>query len=155
MTVEEMVHAERVTHLDLGEYVVVESGASVRDTVAKMRTENRNCAFITREGRLIGIFTDRDVLRSTVDRPEIWDHPVDEVMTHDPQTVSANQPAGDALRLMDELHFRNVPVLSEDGEIVGNLTHFALLRFLADHFPKEVYNLPPEPDQFSEDRYGG
>jgi CBS domain-containing protein len=56
---------------------------------------------------------------------------------------------------MDAMHFRNAPVVNDDGKIVGNLTHFALIRYLADSFPEEVLNLPPTPDQFGEERFGG
>ncbi len=155
MSVADVLRTEKVTRLDLSEYVTIESGKTVRDSVQKMQAANRNCAFVLKERQLVGIFTDRDVLRVVVDRPEIWDHPIDDVMTHTPKTVNANQRAGDALEMMDTLRFRNVPVLSDDGTVVGNLTHFALIRYLADLFPKEVYNLPPTPDQFGEDRYGG
>ena len=80
---------------------------------------------------------------------------IDEVMTHNPHTVSADQTAGDALQLMESLHFRNTPVVDEDGKIVGNLNHLALIRYLAERFPEEVLNLPPEPDQYGEERFGG
>ena len=155
MSIEHELQAEKVTTLDLSEYIVVLSSTSVRETVAKMEESGHNCAFVTRDGTLIGIFTDRDVLRRIVDRPDLWDHPIEEVMTHHPHTVNASQTAGDALDLMEKLHFRNTPVVNDSGEIVGNLTHFALIRFLAERFPEEVLNLPPEPGQFGEDRYGG
>lgn len=155
MSIEHDLHAEKVTTLDLSEFIVVESGTSVRGTLSKMEAAGHNCAFITREGQLVGIFTDRDVLRRVVDRPDLWDHAIDEVMTHHPHTVNASQTAGDALQLMESLHFRNTPVVNDDGEIVGNLNHLALIRYLAERFPEEVLNLPPEPDQFGEERFGG
>lgn len=155
MSIEHELQAEKVTTLDLTEYVVIESGTSVRETVAKMEESDHNCAFITRAGKLVGIFTDRDVLRRVVDRPDLWDHAIDEVMTHNPHTVNASQTAGEALALMEGMHFRNTPVVNDAGELVGNLTHFALIRYLAERFPEEVLNLPPEPDHFGEDRYGG
>lgn len=155
MTIEQELHGEKVTHLDLSGYTQVETGTSIYKTIQKMREEGNNCAFVTDDNRLIGIFTDRDVMREVVDRPDIWDHSIDEVMTHNPKTVRANQLAGDALKMMDSLHFRNAPVLDDEGSIVGNLTHFAVIHYLADLFPEEVYNLPPEPDQYGEDRHGG
>ncbi len=155
MSVEHDLHTEPVAHLDLSEYTLIESGTSVRDTVAQMRTERHNCAFITQHGVLTGLFTDRDVLRRVVDRPELWDHPIEEVMTHQPQILRAVQPTGDALQIMNERHFRNTPILEDDGTIAGNLTHFSIIRYLADHFPTEVYNLPPKPDQYAEEREGG
>ena len=155
MSIEQDLHTEKVTQLDLSEYTLVETGSSVRDAIQKMRAERHNCAFITKDGQLVGIFTDRDVLRGVVDRPEVWDHPVDEVMTHNPKFCTADQSAGDALGLMDSMRFRNAPVMDDKGKIVGNLTHFALIRYLADLFPEEVYNLPPMPDQYGEERHGG
>ncbi len=155
MTIERDLHTEPVAHLDLSEYTLIESGTSVRDTVAKMRAEKHNCAFITHDGKLTGLFTDRDVLRRVVDRPDLWDHPIEEVMTHQPKTIHADQPTGDALRIMNDFHFRNAPILNEDGTIAGNLTHFSIIRYLADHYPESVYNLPPQPDQYAEEREGG
>ena len=149
------LHEEQLTHLDLSEFTLVASGASVRDTIGKMRAERHNCAFVTRDGRLVGIFTDRDVLREVVDRPQIWDRPIDEIMTHQPRTIAADQTAGDALHLMNELRFRNVPVIDATGAIKGNLTYFALIRYLADLFPEQVYNLPPKPDRYGSERHGG
>jgi CBS domain-containing protein len=155
MSIEHDLHTEPIAHLDLSEYTLVESGTSVRDTIAKMRAEKHNCAFITKKGKLTGIFTDRDVLRRIVDRPDLWDHPIEEVMTHRPKTLRAGQPTGDALKIMNDLHFRNTPVLEEDGGIAGNLTHFSIIRYLADHYPEAVYNLPPQPDVYAEEREGG
>ena len=155
MSIEHDLHAEKVTALDLSAFTTVEAGMSIRDTLARMKAEGANCAFITRDGHLVGIFTDRDVLRGVVDRPEIWDHDISEVMTHDPHTIQSDQTAGDALQLMESLHFRNIPVLKPGGEIAGNLTHFALVRYLAEHFPETVLNAPPEPDVFGEERHGG
>ncbi|GAB4580597.1 MAG: hypothetical protein Fur0022_33390 [Anaerolineales bacterium] len=155
MTIERDLHTEPVAHLDLTEYTLVESGTSVRDTVAKMRAEKHNCAFVTEGGQLTGLFTDRDVLRRVVDRPDLWDHPIEEVMTHQPKTIHADQPTGDALRIMNDFHFRNAPILNEDGTLVGNLTHFSIIRYLAEHYPQSVYNLPPQPDQYGEAREGG
>jgi len=154
-SVEQVLHNELLSNLDLSAYTQVPSGTSVRETVQKMRVEGHNCAFITRGDSLIGIFTDRDVLREVADRPQIWEHAIDELMTHNPQTVKINQTTGDALRLMDELHFRNVPVLTPNGKIAGNLTFFALIRYLADLYPEQVYNLPPTPDHFGQERHGG
>ncbi|MFQ5616287.1 MAG: cyclic nucleotide-binding/CBS domain-containing protein [Anaerolineales bacterium] len=155
MSIEHKLHTEQVTQLSLNEFTTVESGVSVRDAIEKMRRERRNCAFITKDGNLAGILTDRDVLHRVVGHSDIWDHSIDEVMTPQPKSIKANQPTGDALKIMNELHFRNIPVLNEDGDIRGNITHFAIIRYLADHFPKGVYNLPPTHENFGEYRYGG
>ena len=154
MTLESNLQQEKVKHLDLSNFTKVESGTSVRDTIAAMRQQAHHCAIIMAGDSLIGIFTDRDILRKVVDAPETWDQPIDQVMTPTPITVNSNDPADAALALMDAKHFRNVPVLNKKGQVIGNLTHHAIIKYLADRFPESVYNLPPNPDQVTRRRDG-
>ncbi|MDX1520869.1 MAG: CBS domain-containing protein [Anaerolineae bacterium] len=154
MTLANDLKREQVIHLDLNRFTTVESGTSVRETVEKMQANSHHCAFITDKGSLTGIFTDRDILHRVVDSPDVWDQPVDTVMTPSPSTVKSNDAADAALALMDEKHFRNVPVVNDSGEVVGNLTHYAIIKYLADRFPESVYNLPPDPDQVTNNRDG-
>ena len=41
-----------------------------------------------------------------------------------------------------------------EGSIVGNVTHRILIRFLTDRFPREIYNLPPDPEMIPKTREG-
>ncbi|MEM7031650.1 MAG: CBS domain-containing protein [Chloroflexota bacterium] len=154
MSLENDLQQEQVIHLDLTEFTVVDGETSVQETVKQMREADHHCAFVTKNDVLEGIFTDRDILRKVVGTPEVWSRPIKTVMTASPLTVAAADPADKALALMDEKHFRNVPVLDEQGQIVGNLTHYAVIKYLCDRFPESVYNLPPDPDQVADDRIG-
>jgi len=154
MSLEHDLRHELVAHLDLSQFTEVALGTSIRKTIERMRSKGHHSAIVTKEGVLAGIFTDRDLMRRVVDAPEIWDHPIDEVMTPSPFTVNLNDPAYTAFSLMDEKHFRNVPVVDDEGKVVGNLTHYAVIKYLADRFPESVYNLPPEPDQVASNRDG-
>jgi CBS domain-containing protein len=147
MSLERDLRAEKVGYLDLSYYTRVERGATVREVLARMRREGQGCALITEADRLVGIFTERDVLKKVIDRPETWDRPVETVMTADPDTVSPTELVATAMGLMNRGHYRNVPVLEADGTLVGNLTHYAILRFFSDRLQQEIYNLPPDPDQ--------
>lgn len=146
---------ERVKHFDLTQYSVVESGTTVSDTVSKLRSENRNCALVVQNGEVVGIFTDRDVLHKVVSVPDVWQKPVDEVMTASPFTVTQEDEVETAIMLMNARHFRNVPVVDADGKLVGNLTHYGLIKYFADQFPETIYNRPPEPGKVDSDRVGG
>lgn len=154
MSLEYDLRQEQVIHLNLTEFTAVEIGTSVKATIDKMRAESHNCAFVTEDGQLVGIFTDRDILRRVVDAPESWHRPIEDVMTPSPLSVKLTDPADAALNLMNQNHFRNVPVLDENGTVIGNLTHYAVIKYLADHFPESVYNLPPDPDSVASDRDG-
>jgi CBS domain-containing protein len=154
MSLERDLQEEQVGKLDLSHFITIEIGTSVKATIEKMRAENQRCAIIVDKGELVGIFTDRDILHKVVDARQTWELPVDDVMTPAPMTVNVKNRADMALALMDYKHFRNVPVLGDNGQVVGNLTHYAIIKYLSDRFPESVYNLPPNPEQVPQQRGG-
>ncbi|RME75841.1 MAG: CBS domain-containing protein [Chloroflexi bacterium] len=155
MSLEQDLQQEQVDRLDLSDFVTVEIGTSVGTTVKKMREAHHNCAIILDQGKLVGIFTDRDILQKIADQPETWSLPIDDFMTPSPLTVPASAPASEALALMDEHRFRNVPVVNQEtGEVIGNLTHYAIIKYLADRFPESVYNQAPQPNRVPRKRDG-
>ncbi len=155
MSLKKELRAEKVTHLSLAGFCQVSSGTPVNEVVAQMRAAGVNVCLILKGAQLAGILTDRDVLRKIAAHPETWDQPVDEVMTADPLSVASDTAALDALLLMDEKHFRNLPVLDADGAIVGNMTHQAVIKYLAGRYPTDILNLPPRPEQYPDQVEGG
>jgi CBS domain-containing protein len=147
MSLERDLQAERVGQLDLSAYTTVAPTARVGAVLEQMRCDRCGCALVVEEGRLVGIFTERDVLCKLVDVPEQWERPIHEFMTPRPDTVGPNDRVGAAMQRMNRGHYRNVPVVDAAGGVVGNLTHYAILQFFSDRFQHEIYNLPPEPDQ--------
>ena len=155
MSLEQELQTEKVAHLDLSGFCQIASGTSVRETLDRMRQAGHNVALIVDGNKLIGVFTDRDVLRKVAAEPETWDRPIDEVMTADPVTVPPDSTAADALWLMGDKHFRNLPVVGQHGTIMGNMTYRAIVGYLAARYPVEVLNRPLRPDQFPRQAEGG
>jgi CBS domain-containing protein len=155
MNLKEDLRTEQVTHLDLTGFCQVETGFTVRAVVEKMRQENVNVCLVMDQGNLVGILTDRDVLRRVADRREVWEKPVSSVMTPNPITIDQSASAADALWLMDEKRIRNLPAVDRTGKVVGNMTHQAIINYLAARYPIEILNLPPDPDQIPEQVDGG
>ena len=89
-------------------------------SAAKRMAEAFCSSILICEGeRLVGIFTERDLLVGVVAAGrEPSATPLAEVMTRDPDTIDAAAPVIDAIRRMDEGNFRHMPVL-EAGRIVG------------------------------------
>ncbi len=155
MSLENELRTEQVIHLDLSGFSQVASGVTVRAVLDQIRADEHNACLIVENGNLVGIFTDRDVLRKVVGRPDVLDGPIDDVMTRDPITIAPDSSAADALRLMDDNHFRNLPAIDADGSVIGNMTHLAIINYLAARYPVEVLNRPPEPDRFPRKAEGG
>jgi arabinose-5-phosphate isomerase len=75
-------------------------------------------------GMLRGLFTDGDfrrVVQGEDDRNALMARPIAEVMTDDPTTVRVGTLAYEALNVMDDREFDNVPVIAADGRAVGML----------------------------------
>lgn len=155
MSLEQELQTEQVSHLDLSGFCKVASGTAVNDTLAQMRSEKQNVCLVTDKSRLVGILTDRDVLRKVAANAATLAQPVDEIMTRNPVTVSPETAAAKALWLMDEKHFRNLPVVNNDGTIVGTMTHQSIVSYLAARYPIEVLNQPPIPNRFPNESDGG
>ncbi len=155
MSLKQELMNESVAHLDLSRFCQIASGTAVRQTLEEMRQHKTNVCLITSGSQLVGILTERDVLKKVATMPENLDKPVDTVMTANPITVTPNSSAADALWLMDEKKFRNLPVVNESGKLVGNMTHQAVISFLAARYPIEVLNRPPRSDQFPRKQEGG
>ena len=99
--------------------VVAGPSATVCDAARLMLHGNVGAILVVDEGRLVGIFTERDALVRVIacgrDPALVQLH---EVMTADPDTVEPGETFGYALLLMYERGFRHLPVV-EQGRPIG------------------------------------
>jgi len=85
---------------------------SVREAAIRMCEQHVGAMLILEKGRLIGIFTERDILNRVIaKRLDPDSTPLAQVMTADPRTISADKPLAHALVMMDEGGYRHVPVM--------------------------------------------
>jgi CBS domain-containing protein len=118
---------------------------SVTDAIRSMQSEHRGVVVVTEDGTLhakvVGIFTERDVLFRIVDQgrnPATL--PLAEVMTHDPECLRDDQTIADVLRMMSVGGFRHVPIVDGDGRPVHVVSVRDVVEFLVEAFPQEVLN---------------
>jgi CBS domain-containing protein len=119
---------------------------TVAEAVALMRHDRVGCVLVCDGGRLVGIFTERDLLRRVLGPGRPLSLPVREVMTPNPVAVHPKEPIGVAVRRMEEGGYRHLPVVDEAGRPVGVVSVKRIVHYLVEHFPATVYNLPPDPD---------
>ena len=77
---------------------------------------------VMNRGRLVGIFTERDIVRALSNSPDAPADPIGHWMTRTPQTVFGSDPVEDALHRMVSGGFRHLPVVDDKGEVVGMLS---------------------------------
>jgi CBS domain-containing protein len=132
-----------VSRLEPSDPHIVERTATVADAVGLMRHENVGCVLVCDSGRLIGLFTERDLMCRVlaVGKPLIL--PIAEVMTPDPVTVLPADTIRVAVRKMKAGGHRHLPVVDENSRPVGILSVKRVVRYLVEHYPAAVYNQPP------------
>jgi CBS domain-containing protein len=140
---------EPLNALPVQRAITLSPNASVTDAIRAMQREHRGCVLITDDGtarsKLIGIFTERDVLFRIVDRgrnPAAL--PIGEVMTADPETLSVHASVAYVLNKMSVGGFRHVPVVDDDHRPACVISVRDVVTFLVDAFPREVLNLPAD-----------
>ena len=155
MEIEERIKAVEVVALGMDPPVVADASTVLRDIVRRMRDDRSGCALLTSEGRLSGIFTERDLVLRIVGVEGALDQPVSDWMTPDPDRVQQRDPVLTAIRLMRRRGYRNVPVVDEADQVVGCGRHKDIVDYIAEVYPEQVLNLPPDPDQVVLEREGG
>ena len=88
------------------------------EAAERMTDEGVGSAVVLDGGRLIGILTERDVLRAVAGRVHSSDARVREWMTADPIVAGEETTAAESLETMMMHGFRHLPIV-EDGRVVG------------------------------------
>jgi CBS domain-containing protein len=132
----------------------IEPDRPVADAVALMRQESVGCLLVCEKGQLVGIFTERDLMRRVLAENLSLDTPVAAVMTPRPVVVHAKQSIGAAVHKMEEGGYRHLPVLDEADRPLGVLSVKRIVHYLVEHYTSTVYNLPPNPAAVSQIREG-
>jgi CBS domain-containing protein len=120
---------------------------TVADAVSLLRRERVGCLLVVRDGELVGIFTERDLLTKVLATGLTLTTPMAAVMTADPVSVNLKEPVRAAVERMQAGGYRHVPVVDENNHPVAVLSAKRIVHYLVEHFPAIVYNLPPDPNQ--------
>lgn len=122
------------------EPLVAQPGDTVRAAAKEMAEHACSSILVCEGGKLVGIFTERDLLARVVaegldpDRTKLT-----EVMSADPDRIEAGEPVIEAIRRMDEFNYRHLPVM-EKGRVLGVVS-------LRDLPFEDIAMMKPELDQ--------
>jgi CBS domain-containing protein len=154
-SVEERLRTLLIKDLPLPEPLLVDSSATVGAAIELMRSRRRPCVLVCEDRRCSGIFTERDVLlRVDLGRSGL-SAPITTVMTPSPRCLRLEDRVAEAIGMMTREGYRHIPLVDRDGLGVGLLSARDVLVYIAEHFPAEVLNLPPQLDQLARRTDGG
>ena len=127
----------------------------VKDGIDLMQKCKAGYIVVAKNKKVVGMFTETDVVQKILDKDVNWTDPISKYMTKDPFVLKPTDSVGAALDLMGAHKVYHIPLVDEKGELVNVLSVRTLIRFLAEFYPQEVYNLPPHSDQVMETPEGG
>ncbi|MBB5987698.1 CBS domain-containing protein [Sphingobium lignivorans] len=111
---------------------------SVARVVALLAERRIGCVPIVEDGRVLGIFSERDVVYGLArEGAALLDKPVEAVMTTPPVTIDADTPILSALSLMTRRRIRHLPIV-RDGRMIGFVSIGDLVKSRIDRIESEV-----------------
>lgn len=137
---------EPVSRLGNRTPICAEEPESVTAAIERMMKHGIGCLLVVREGKLVGVFTERDILRRVVAPGRDPQRTrVGEVMTPDPESLPIDAEIAWVLNRMSLGGYRHVPLVDERDQPVGIVSVKDVVRYVSEFFPDEVLNIPPRP----------
>jgi len=132
---EQALAEESVGAIQHEPFVTISPDTKIEQAVRRLAGEGVACLLVAEDGKLQGVFSERDVLdRVSEDYDRMKDRPVAEVMSASPVFAYDSDSAAAALCVMAASGLRHVPVLNHSDEIVGIVSPQRVTGFLQEHF---------------------
>lgn len=133
---EKALMEDAVADLTIEPFETIGPDATVEAALQAMARHDIACLMIVDDDRrLLGVFSERDVLNQIVGQYEqLKAVPVRAVMTNDPLAVYVTDAPAKAINVMAIGGFRHVPVLDTDNRVVGIIGPRRMTAYLADRF---------------------
>jgi len=146
---------DSVSSLETTDYVCVEPSTPLSQAIETMKQDEGGCAIVCEKDRsVVGIITERDLLTKIVGNNIDGNTPVSDWMSPVVASLAPEATIGEAVAVMNEKGYRNIPLVT-DGKLVGSVSVFDIIRYLAESYPQATMNLPPNPHQVMDSEEGG
>lgn len=112
----------KVSEVPPGRLHSVEPSATLADVARRMRTADSDSVAVMADGRLVGIVTERDLVRAIADGVNPTQARADVVMSANPATVGEDEEVSVVAMKMMRLGIRHLPVVDHAGQPIGLLS---------------------------------
>ena len=109
------VMEDNLGHLDQDETIAVAPDTPVLEVAELMKNSNSGCALVVDGGKLVGIFTEHDVLKRVTSGGDLAALRVKELMSPNPETLNEKDSVAEALNKMSLGRYRHIPFQKADG----------------------------------------
>jgi CBS domain-containing protein len=146
-TVRGTFETDPISALGLPPPVTVSTASTVGSALAAVQKHGQGYVLVVEEGRPKGFMSQRDVLMNIVARDVKYDGNVMDFVSKIPVTLTARERISRGIKVMIAEGVDNIPVVDAHGKAIAVLRSVDVIRFLAEAFPQQLLNLPPNPHQ--------
>ena len=143
---DQVLVAVRIGELPRRSVCRVEPSTPLGEVYRRLDEEHGVAVLVCEGSKLLGIFTERDILYRTALESDL-ETPVGDLMSRNLVTLSADDKLAEAIRTMAEQGIRHLPVVGGEGDEVGLIGGRDVLEMIAEYFPETLLNLPPRLHQ--------
>jgi len=108
--------------------ISVDSSLTVKDAAKMMEDAGVGCVVVMENGVAVGILTERDFVRRIAAHEKSLSTPVKAVMSSPLIVISPDETVWELAELMKQRRIHKVPVVNEDGRLIGIATSTDLTR---------------------------
>lgn len=128
---------ESIDTIEIQPYLQIHPSSTVRQAVEVLHRTRVSSLLVVEDGRLVGIFTERDVLEKVAESySELSDVAISNVMTRNPTVVYVTDPVATAIAAIAIAGHRHVPVLSLGDAVCGIVSPHRVFNFIERYFIK-------------------
>lgn len=154
-TIEEILIEKKISEIVNPKLVQAPPETTIAQAARLMQENKSGYIVVARKKRVVGLFTETDLVQKILDKSVSWTRPIKDFMNAEPAVLAISDSVGQAIDLMGKARCYYIPLVNEKKELVNVISVRTLTRFLAAFYPAEVYNLPPRPNQVSLTPEGG
>ena len=144
-----------ISALGLPPLVSVTTHATVGHALNAVQQHGQGYVLICEDGRPRGIMSQREVLMRIVARDVKYDSNVMDFVSKIPVTLTSKERIARAIKVMISEGVDIIPIVDDTGKATAVVRSVDVLHFLAEVFPEQLLNLPPEPHQTMPKPEGG
>ncbi len=144
-----------ISALGLPTPVSIGSDSNVETALKAVQSRGQGYVLVVEEGMPRGLMSEREVLLQVVARDVKYDSSVMDFVSTIPVVLKESETIAHAVKTMVSEGIDNIPIVDAAGQATAVLRTLDVIHFLAEAFPEELLNLPPEPHQTMPKPEGG